>query len=209
MKTVLIRCSILCFLNVFFACEVYYDVATSTDNDINFSNYKSFAWLPDNTDTINRPYNNEILRNNIRNFFGKCFFERGFIFDADSPDVLLQLTIVNQKRNKETVFYQNPWPYYYNRYYYHSIYFHPYHFDYYYRSYPVYYFTPNYYIQNLNYIEGSITLNVYDRKIKKLIWLGSTDVDIYNYKNVNRDIHPAIEAIIEKFPVEPLSQYQK
>ena len=139
MKKVLIRCSILFILNVSSACEVYYDVASSTDNDINFSNYKSFAWLPDNTDTINRPYNNEIIRNNIRNFFGKCFFERGFIFDADSPDVLLQLMIVNQKRNKETVFYQNPWPYYYNRYYYHSIYFHPYHFDYYYRSYPVYY----------------------------------------------------------------------
>jgi hypothetical protein len=60
-------------------CSTTYNaVSTDYDRSVNFSQYKTFAWLPDKADTVNTPYNNEIIRNNIRNYFGQCMSDRGY-----------------------------------------------------------------------------------------------------------------------------------
>ncbi|MFX8445413.1 DUF4136 domain-containing protein, partial [Acinetobacter baumannii] len=72
---------------------------------VDFTKYKTFAWLPDKSDTNNTRYNNEIIRNNIRNYFGQCISDRGYTFDAESPDLLLQLVITNAKKERVVTSY--------------------------------------------------------------------------------------------------------
>jgi hypothetical protein len=181
-------------------CDVYNNVYATSDEDTDFSKYKTYAWLPDRSDSINLPYNNEIIRNNIRNYFGKCFAERGYTLNVDSPDVLLRLSVENKKREQTNVYYSTP--YYYRPYYYGSIYYSPYPTSYYYRS--TFPYPSDAYYTKTEYIEGSITLNVLDRRQGKLVWTGTATGDIYDPSYINESIHPAVKDIMDQYPVQPL-----
>lgn len=196
-------------LLAFIRCEIYTDISTSADGSTDFSKYKSFAWLPDQTDTSNLPYNNEIIRNNIRNYFGQSFAERGYCINLDTPDVLLRVVIANKKKEKEYVLSPYPWTNYYCNYYYGSIYYFPYDFNYYYRNHAAYCYPYDDFTQTYEYLEGSITLNVFERKQNKLIWSGTARGDIYDPAYFDESIHPAVEAIMKKYPVKPISKKKK
>lgn len=189
-------------------CRIYTKIATSTDVNTDFSKYKTFAWLPDKIDSINQPYNGEIIRNNIRNYVGQSFAQRGYSVNLEKPDLLLQMVLSNQKKEK-VVIYSYPGPYYNCRYYYGSIYYFPYLYDYYYNYYDSYCYPPNYSPQSIEYVESSITLNVIDRLQNKMIWSGTAKGNIYNPANVNKNIHPAVKAIMKKYPVKPVQSSDK
>jgi hypothetical protein len=196
--------SFFCLLAVS-SCYVSNTITTSQDAETDFTKYKTFAWLPDKTDTTNLPYNNEIIRNNIRNYFGHRFADRGYTVNLEAPDILLGIVVSGKKKEKTqyTVF---PSPYYYGRYYYGSIYYIPYHFDYYYRYYPSFQYPADYLKEKIEYVEGSITLNVFDRNKKKLVWSGTARSDIYDPAYINKNIHPAIDGIMKKYPVKPIGK---
>ena len=59
-------------------CSTYSNIYSDYDRSADFTKYKTFAWLPDKADTVNTPYNNEIIRNNIRNYFGQCMSDRAY-----------------------------------------------------------------------------------------------------------------------------------
>lgn len=193
---------------VLVGCSTTYNaVSTDYDRVINFSQYKTFAWLPDKADTANTPYNNEIIRNNIRNYFGQCMSDRGYQFDGESPDILMQLVITNAK--KERVITSYPSSYYYRPYYFGSFYYTPYPYGYYYRHYPSYGYGysgfPGYSTtQKQEYVNGSITLNFIDRKNNKLVWTGTAEGDIYDASHISHDLHPAVHSILNEYPVKPL-----
>ena len=186
---------------------VYNAVSTDYDRAVDFTKYKTFAWLPDKADTMNTPYNNEIIRNNIRNYFGQCMSDRSFTFDGENPDFLMQLVITNTK--KERVISSYPSSYYYSPYYYGSHYYSPYSYGYYYSNYPSYGYGYSTYqgystTQKQQYINGSITLNLIDRKANKLVWSGTAEGDIYDPSQISSDLHPAVHNILEQYPVKPL-----
>jgi len=194
---------------ILIGCSATYNAVSSDyDKSVDFTKYKTFAWLPDKADTINTPYNNEIIRNNIRNYYGQCMSDRGYSFDAENPDVLMQLVITNAKKERNVPSYSSI--YYYKPYYYGSYYYHPYPFAYYYRYYPSYSYGssssvigyPN--TQKVEYVKGAITLNFIDRKNKKLIWTGTAEGDIYDPGMINKDLHPAVHRILDEYPVKPL-----
>ena len=87
------------FIVMLVGCSTTYNAVSSDyDKSVDFTKYKTFSWLPDKADTINSPYNNAIIRNNIRNYFGLCMSDRGYSFDAENPDLLMQLVITNTKK---------------------------------------------------------------------------------------------------------------
>ena len=181
---------------LFDACSVYNKISVNYDIATDFSKFTTFAWLPDNTDTVNLPYNNSIIHNNIKNYFGQSFAERGYMFSSENPDLLLRISVVNKKKEKTSVYAQRPGMYY-SPYYYGSTYYYPYFFNYYYQ------FPATYYTEKTEYLEGTITLEVYDRKNNKLIWTGTAMGDIYDPSYINRDIHPAVCSIMKRYPVKP------
>lgn len=188
--------------------STYNNIYSDYDRSVDFKPYKTFAWLPDKADTVNSPYNNEIIRNNIRNYLGQCLSDRAYTFDGENPDLLLQLVIVNKTKEKIQT-YTYPSLYYYRPYYFGSFYYIPYHFNYYYKYYPAfspYAYGPGYSnTQKTEYVNGAITLNIFDRKDKKLIWTGTADGDIYDPSMIGRNLHPAIHDILSQYPIKPMA----
>jgi hypothetical protein len=188
-------------------CSTTYNVVSSDyDRSVDFAKYKTFAWLPDKADTTNTQYNNEIIRNNIRNYFGQCMSDRGYNADLENPDLLMQLVITNAK--KERVVTSYPSSYYYRPYYYGSHYYSPYPFGYYYNYYASYGYGYSVYpgystTQKQEYVNGSITLNLIDRKANRLVWSGTAEGDIYDPSQISRDLHPAVHGILDEYPVKP------
>ena len=189
----------------FYRCGLYTEISVTADSNTDLSKYQTFAWIPDDLDTANSPYNNEIIRNNIRNYFGHSFSERGYRVDLDAPDVLLELVIVNKQKEREVIYPPYPREYYYCPYYYCSDYYSPYSFDYYYRYRGEYCYPFGYCKEKLEYVEGAITLNVLDRLQNKLVWSGTAKGDIYDPAYINESIHPAVRAIMRKFPLRAIA----
>lgn len=187
-------------------CSTYTKIYSDYDRSADFAKYKTFAWLPDKADTANTPYNNEIIRNNIRNYFGQCMSDRGYSFDTENPDILMQLVIINTKKERVSTSY--PYNYYYRPYYLGSYYYHPYSFGYYYRYYPSYsgygYWGGYSSTQKTEYMDGAITLNFIDKTSNKLVWTGTAEGDIYDPAMISHDLHPAVHSIINQYPVKPI-----
>lgn len=197
---------ILTIVALFAACSSTYNTVYSDyGRSVDFTKFKTFAWLPDKADTINSPYNNEIIRNNIRNYFGLCMSDRAYKVDLENPDLLLQIVITNSK--KERTVSTLPSTYYYRPYYYGSYYYSPYRFGYYYNRNPSFgygYSGGLATTQKQEYVNGAITLNFIDAKTKKLVWSGTAEGDIYDPSQISKNIHPAVHNILDQYPVKPL-----
>ena len=189
------------------SCSSTYNLVSSDyDRSVDFTKYKTFAWLPDKADTANTVYNNEIIRNNIRNYLGQCMSDRNYSVDLENPDLLMQLVITNAKKQRLVNSY--PSSYYYRPYYSGSLYYSPYQYGYYYRGYGHQSFNYSYpstiTTRKEEYVEGAITLNFIDAKTKQLVWTSTAKGDIYDPSYISRDLHPAVHTIIDEYPIKPL-----
>lgn len=190
-------------------CGTYTSIYSYSDRSVDFSKYKTFAWLPDSGMTAKQDsfrdsaYDNDIIRNNAKNYIAHDLGARGLRISIEEPDVLVQLVLHNEKKQvvRYSAFEYPPY-YYYNRFYY------PYYFPYY--DYYTYYgwgcldaycdLPP---ATRQVYVRGTIAINMFDRKLKRLIWTGSAEGDIYDPSYIQKDVHPAIHRIMNRFPVKP------
>ncbi|WP_339920807.1 DUF4136 domain-containing protein [uncultured Flavobacterium sp.] len=185
-------------------CGVYTKITSNYDRSIDFTKYKTFAWLPDK-DTVGGEYNNQIIRNNARNYFSHCMGGRGYKISIDTPDVFLELVITAVKKEKTVSTPSSTYPlgwYYHNPYYYHypgnHYYLHHYNYNY-----------TTYVTQKVEYTEGAITLNVIDRKLNKLVWTGTAKGDLYDPSYIGDNLHPAVYDILENYPIKPLNGHRR
>ncbi len=198
-------------------CSVYSVVSSDNNNNTDFTKYKTFAWLPDkdNSDNI---LNNQIMRNNIKNYFTHEFVDNyGLTANTKNPDVLieLQVTVIEKvKKDAHAVTksipiysYGYPYPYnaYPNNYYSHHEYYSPQPNPYNYNSYiSGYRYQTNYIKDKHPYTESNITINMIDSKQNELVWTATAQNNIYEdeTKNVKNDIHPAVHKMLEYFPIK-------
>jgi hypothetical protein len=181
-------------------CRAYDKVYSDHDRTADFAQYKTFAWLPDH-DTANTTFNNQIIRNNTLNYFTHCMGERGLQAEPDSPDVLLQLVVrsISKQLTMTSAVYGSPAGGAYNPYYY------PHPNNYYYHS-PFFYSRTAYVTERFDYAESTITLNVYDRRLNRLVWTGSAQGDLFDPAYMADNLHPAVFRILKNFPIKPLQR---
>ena len=188
-------------------CGVYTNISSDYDRTADFTQYKSFAWIPDR-DSASGQYDNQIMRNNVRNYFSHCMGERGYAGNVSEPDLLMELVVTNSKKEKTytyPAYHSSPW-YYSNPYYY------PYPNAYYYRNYNwnnSYNYYHGYTTQKVEYVDGAITLNFIDRKQNKLVWSGTAQGDIYDPSVIQYNLHPAVHDILKDYPVKPIEAKRK
>ncbi len=201
-------------------CSVYTTVYSDYDRSIDFEQYKTFAILPDSGVAVvkdsftNTPYDNDIIRNNAKNYIAHCLSERGYRVATDSPDVLVQLVLLNEKKERIHTYPNYPTYYrypYYSPYYYNNRYYYPYYYPYY--DYYTYYGWGNrsYYYGGTTthketYVKGTITVNIFDRRQKKLVWTGIGEGDIYDPEYIQYEVHPAVHSILDEYPIKPIEK---
>lgn len=183
-------------------CRLYTDISTDFDRSADFTSYHTFAWLPD-MDTADTPFNNRVIRNNTMNYFSHCMGERGFRAEVDSPDVLLEL-VVTTTRTEVTVLSPGQYPSY-NPYYY------PFPNAYYYRGHTGqgFHYTSGCATGKAGYNESTITLNVIDRRMNKLVWTGRAVGDLYDPVFIESNLHPAVFDILRDFPIPPIRDHKR
>lgn len=142
------------------SCREYKIMDAGYDSNINFSNYKSFSWLPVN-DTANNPYDNSKFRNALMKDFTKQMIKRKYILQPDTADFYLDLIVSNCKQTRledslvPTV----------QLYMYHTS-----------KSYVP---PPRKYVsKTVHYIEDYVTINMVDRKTNQLILSVTSEADI-------------------------------
>ena len=192
------------------ACSTYQNIYTNYDRSIDFNQYSTFAWAPDSTaagEQQNTPYDNDIVRNNAKNYITHSLTQRGFLVDVDSPDLVLELVLLNEKKERIVTYHTYP---YYSGYYFYNPYYFPYYYPHhrYYTWYGWHGWTYHPYWDEVTtytktYIKGTVTLNMYDRKLQRLVWTGSAEGNIYDPQYIQYDVHPAIDKILKLFPVKP------
>jgi hypothetical protein len=216
---------ILAFLLFAVGCVVYSGVSSgvysvvSSDKDAiaDFKNYKTYAWLPDkdNSDNI---LNNQIMRNNIKNYFTHEFVDNyDLTSNTETPDVLmeLQVTAVSKVKTdrspvtKKIPVYSYGYPYpnndypdnYYSDHKYYSRQPNPDNYIYYISGYR---YQTTYIKHQYDYKKSNITINMIDSKRNELVWTVTAETDIYENEseNVQNDIRPAVQQMLKYFPIK-------
>lgn len=226
-KIILITCS----LPLIFAsgCTLYSVISTDKDSTADFTNYKTYAWLPDK-DNSNNELNNQIMRNNIKNYFTHEMVENyGFTANPNTPNVLMEfkVTVVNKVKTEEHPVtntvpnYSTGYPYQNNRYpanpYSQNQYYtpqpNPYNYNGYNSNYmntynngqnSGYRYQTTYVKEQHNYTQSTITVNMIERERNEMVWTVTAQVDIYddNSQNLQNDIHPAVHRMMKYFPIK-------
>ena len=205
----LVITGIIIFLITGCGPKVYKDIQSSYDKSADFKQYKTFAWLPDK-DSADAKSVFGMMRNNTVNYFTHCMGERGYKADTENPDVLLELIIKSETKEKEdpmlpkpfstttVTTYANPYlhplsnPFKYNK---------P--FTYKYFNYP-----PDKQLSKETYLKNSITLTVIDRVNQKIVWTGTAKADLYDTAYLQMNLHPVVYDILEQYPVKPYYKHR-
>lgn len=203
----LFKCFLFLFLVVLYSssCKVYKKVSSHHDHSIDFTKYKTFAWLPDR-DTSKTEYNNQIIRNNTRNYFTKNMEERGYKTDIVNPDVFLELVVSENPKHKTVssahnqsfpgLYLNNP---YYSAFPNTFFYQNPYNYDY-----------SNFNVtEKVEYTEGGITLNIIDRTLNRLVWTGTAKGDLYDPATLEENLHPVVYDVLKSYPVPPITKQKR
>ena len=190
---------------------IYQSITSDYDCSINFNDYKTYAWLNSHQPHTPTPYDNDIIENNIKNYVDHELADRNYTPKVDAPDLLFELVLNNQNKVSTTTtpVYSAPTysPYPPNSYRYYN---------------PNNYRWNPYGYNNYNYNRPSnqigrrviktefnqsiITINVFDRVSNKMIWTGSARADVYDNQYIQNDIHPAVDKILNEYPIKSVKK---
>ena len=159
------------------------------------SNYQSFAWLPESKSKASKIYDNDVATDRIVEATSTALENRGLKLDNKNPDLLIKYTAsvnTTTKQYSDPVYYNPPARYVprvaFSRgraFYYYS----------YINPYPVYVGSE---MRKINVKEGSVMIDLIDRKSGKLIWRGWAEGEITNSEKAINDIPKVVDNIFKK-----------
>jgi hypothetical protein len=175
---------------------------------VEFSSYKTYAWIPTGKDTTEQSdFNNDVTYQNIRQATDKEMAKRGYVLDATNPDLLLNVHANFEKREElvQRPMYSTYYNYYYpgfNNYAYYPGYFPGYVGSYYggygYHNSPM---ISGYDIQEIEYTEGTVVIDAIDRKSQKVIWRGWTEERLDDPDDLD-ELYDNVDNVFKKYPVK-------
>lgn len=188
---------VILFLN---GC-MYRHVSVNYDKKSNLEGFKTFAWVPEKEPASDSSRRNDFVRDNAVNYINHALFLRGYRLDTLKPGFLVDLRLLDQNRQRIEITSapavgnkaKGSYPYYnYGHSSSHYTYEGPYSEDY-----------ANDTVK-VNYLHRTITLRLIDQSTRKTLWTGTTAGDIYDPRHADKHIHPGIQRIMRKYPVEPV-----
>ncbi|MBX9850332.1 MAG: DUF4136 domain-containing protein [Cytophagaceae bacterium] len=182
-------------------------VHTDKVKGADLSSYKTYAWLSDVDQTTDEDYKvviSDITFQNLRQTADEEMRKRGYVLNTENPDMLLRLK-TNLEKKQEIVssmgngYSYNYWginasPYYYPNYY--SGFYNGY--------YSGYYNTPynfGYGMNKVEYTEGTITIEAFDRRSDQMVWRGWSEEIMDDYTDVD-EMDESVAEIFDDYPVK-------
>lgn len=179
------------------ACGTFTNLTVKYDKKVNFDDYKSYAWLPDENKSGNNDFDNDLIRQRIRNYIGHCLKEHQYRVDTLSPDLLLRVKWMAQAREMNYP-YITEQPFYYDNVYYED--------SFAFRlSGRSEYYQGNAFTntgEKLKYYHNGLEVTFIDTKTNAVIWNGFTSDDIYDPKVIYLELHPSIHKMMKRLPFQ-------
>ena len=168
-------------------------VHVQKDDSVDFSTYKSFAWVDKHSSEKNEQNKaNDLLERKFKEAVTKEMDKQGWRVDNKRPDVLVTYDVLverSTRRGTDPVYSQPFTRTFYN--------------PYYRRFYSVYY--PSQFMGYDDYAEpireGTVTITVTDAKTDKTIWQGWTTNEVNSRNLTTKEINSAVKSIFRKFDV--------
>lgn len=170
-------------------------VDTQKQAQVDLSNYRSFAFLP-NQDTIrNSDYDNAYVNEVVIDEVRQNMRERDFRLERNQPDLLVYYHLMFDEEmavNASPVYtnYSYYRPGYYVGPYYRNV------------AYDNYFTVPRLAgsnIQQVPYREGTIVVDLIDRRTNEIIWRGRAE-DVVDPANLEQELRSNVDAIFSEFP---------
>jgi hypothetical protein len=160
------------------------------DQTVNFSQYKTFAWVGEREKSLKDRHSNNITDSQIKTAVAKQLEKAGWVESKNHPDVLLDYNILVEntvREQNDPVYSRSFTRYYYNPYTRRLV-------GFYYPSQMMGY--ENY---EIPYKEGTITLHMIDRRTDKLIWQGWSTDAVNSHNLTSKEVNSSVKAIMKKF----------
>ena len=160
------------------------------DETVNFSKYKTYAWVSEKEKSVKDRNSNSLTDSQIKSAVAKQLQKAGWVESKNRPDVLLDYNILveNAVREQNNPVYSRPFTrYYYNPYTRRVV-------GFYYPSQMM-----GYESYEIPYKEGTITLHMIDNKTNKLIWQGWTSDAVNSHNLTSKEVNTSVKAILRKF----------
>jgi len=163
-------------------------VHVEKDNSVDFSRYKSYAWVDQDENRANR--SNQLMEQKFKSAVSDALDKQGWRMDNRRPDVLISYDVLVERstRQQSEPVYSRPFT---------RTYYNPYAR----RYYSVYY--PSEFMGYDNYEtpirEGTVTITVTDAKTDKVVWQGWTTDEVNSKNLTTKEINNAVKSIFRKF----------
>jgi len=196
-------------------CAMFNTVYSNYDKSVDFTKYKTYAWLNSQKPQASTPYYNDVVENNAKTYVDRHFKDRGYTVDTLKPDLLLELVLKSEKKTEE-IQTSNPYDYSnytynnypYNQSYNDNLYYNDANYNHYgnYNYNRHYSYNQSYSTKTRKYTQSAITINVIDRASNKMVWTGTAENDIYDPAYLKEEVHPAVVNILKQYPVKPIEK---
>ena len=170
-------------------------VSTNLDRSANFSQYKTFGWLPAEVKVKNPVYDSKLIDRNIKYAVEQEFAKRGIARNQTQPDLLVKYHTFTEKKKQQYNNY-NPYPFYgygWGMMPYRWAWRMPYYGG----------WGGGFNNREYTYTAGTLVLDVIDNRTNELIWRGSIEGDVDNVNRLQKQVDKAVQAIMKKYPVKP------
>jgi hypothetical protein len=189
----LILIPVILFLGGCAAVQTYSDA----DKAVDFNKYHTYAWLQRSDSVQDIFYSNQLVEKNIKYYAEQEMASRGYILDNNNPDVLIEYHTMVEKKHQTVsnpVYATPSYPY--------SPFYGPFGYN---TAYPyTYYNTPyviGYNVQEIDYNEGTLVIDIIDRKKNQLIWRGWSVGTVSDEQSLEKELPKDIKKIFKKYPV--------
>jgi hypothetical protein len=163
-------------------------VHVEKDDNVDFSQYRSYAWVEADGARTNR--SNSLMEQKFKTAVSKELDKQGWKMDSRRPDVLISYDVLVERSQREQndPVYSRPYT---------RTFYNPYSR----RYYSVYY--PSEFIGYDNYSvpvrEGTVTITVTDANTDKVVWQGWTTDEVNSRSLSSKEISSSVKSIFKKF----------
>jgi len=168
---------------------------TDMDRSVDFNQYKTFTWGKSTVSVQNPSYRGGLIDKQIKNTVESEFSKKGIVYNKKNPDFVVSYQTYTENKQQSTAG-NYPYPYYY-----------PYRFapfGYGWGWGMPYAWGGGYPSRMYTYTEGTLIIDITDRKTNELVWRGSVKGELTNIANVRKQIEKGVHAILKKYPGAPI-----
>ena len=172
-------------------------VSTNKTASIDLSKYKTFAYLPMLKDSADQSAYNYEAETRFMDQIGEEMRELGYTMDVDNPDLLVYAQAqFQQEEDLQTE------PIYNNYTYYNYGYAPAFNYPYYYSGYTGVNDVVGYDLEEVDYGEGTMVVDLIDAETNNIVWRGTAKDEAFSVDAVQNNLSSYADQIFEDYPVE-------